>query len=105
MWHCSVSVTGMYMHTHVRENIVTSIILYTGDNGTVVYLEEVPIQSLPAIKGVYTCISSSYESLQLDTHIYMYVYALQRTCMYICVNVLFSRDDRSRCRQLGIMEL
>ena len=66
---------------HVRGIIVTSIILYTGDNGTVVYLEEVPIQSLPAIKGAYTCISFSYESLQ--THIYMCMYYTELVCIFV----------------------
>ena len=37
----------MYMYVYV------CCIVCTGDNNTVVYLEEVPIQSLPDIKGIH----------------------------------------------------
>ena len=59
-----------------------------GDNDTVVYLEEVPIQSLPAIKGEHVLISCSCVSFELEhvrVHAYMYVYLINSVCVYVDV--------------------
>lgn len=92
MWPCSVSIAVTF---HMETFHAISC---TGDNGTVVYLEEVPIQSLPAIKGAYTylhnlriCIPTS--SFNVDRYValrisqYLYIYACK------CSDQ--SRDDRS----------
>ena len=88
----------LYIHAHllqytaVHEHLFTYMYMYmcicvytsyAGENDTVVYLEEVPIQSLPAVQGKYMTYMYFYSTMAFG-----YVPCMMHGLVVVC------RDDR-----------